>query len=116
MPRQDLLALDRVVTLTVEAEGEFVSGGHYVEGATTVTKTWARRRQSSGDLVLDAGGTRFDTPGTFYRVRWRRDLSIAQANNVQVEDHDMGKTFDAISILDQDRRRRFIDVKVAGST
>ena len=97
--------LDRLIVLSIEAEGTRDDQGHYVPGAVTDSSAWATRRDKTLDNIVEGGGDRAIAERA-YTVRWRADLAAAVPSRVKVTD---GVIFQVSNILEtEDRRRRFM--------
>ena len=104
---------DRIITLSIRAEGERNVHGEYIPGAVIASPTlWA--------TVVDSGSSDVETVGGVdvvqrkdFTVRWRRDALVAGPQRVAIVD-EYGHTFD-VETIDENtnpaNRRRFITLQ-----
>ena len=107
--------LDRRITVSVQAEGDYNDFGEFVEGATTALDVWAMRMDKTLSDVEEAGGTR-DQANRAWRVRWRPEIANAAASMVSVTDGAL--VFNVENIIEPARteRRRFLEIEGVTST
>ena len=108
------MALDRRITIKIEAIGTRDSNGTYIPGPVAEYPVWAERRSAGSSDQATSGG--FITQSAQnYIVRWFQALELADISLVEVED-EFGITWDADSVSPSDARRRLITLQVLRST
>jgi hypothetical protein len=108
------MALDRRITIKIEAFGTRDENGQYVPGAVTEYPVWAERR-AAGSSDQATGGGFVTVSAQNYGVRWFKALELADIALVAIED-EFGQTWDADSIAPNDARRRFINIQCLRTT
>ena len=101
-------ALDRRITLHLEAEGTRDDQGDYVPGPTTDYPVWARIVGAGSSDSATGEGSRINRISNFL-VRWFLALEQARVDRVTITD-EHGRTWNADTIGESDARRRALTV------
>ena len=108
------MALDREITIRIEAVGTRDNHGDYIPGPTTEYNVWAERSAAGSNDQPTSGG--FITVSVQnYTVRWFKELELANLALVEVED-EFGQIWDPDSIAAGDERRRLITLQCIRTT
>ena len=105
------MALDRRISLAVQALGAYNDHGEYEPGVTVTHEVWAEVSDKSAFREVNAEGTGFDALRR-YKVRWFNALDQARPDLVTVI--DAGDTYTVTNIVRQApnmRRRQWVYIE-----
>ena len=100
--------LNRVVTVSVEAEGTRDENGRYVPGPVTDYRVWAVQTAAGSTDYETSEGTRI-AQIVRWTIRYTAEIALARTDRVTITDEN-GFVWDPESIAESQRRRRYLDI------
>ena len=108
------MALDRVVTLHLEAEGTRDEDGNYIPGPTTDVRVWAQLVDGGESDSLTSGGV-IVVRRAVVTIRWRADVIDTPPSRMEFTD-DYNVRYNVETVQDFAARRRFISISATEAT
>ena len=100
------MPLDRLITLNLEAEGQFVRG-MYVPGPVTPVRVWAQRQTQGSVDEETSGGTRLRVVAGWI-IRYRRDVASHPIDRMTLTAE--GAEWNVEALNESDARRRTLEI------
>ena len=103
--------LDRLITLSILAEGMRDEHGEFQDGPVIFTgQVWARYDDVGSGQEISTGGLLRVVEYRNFIIRWRTDLTTTRSGNIGVTDED-NKGWAVTRVSEEDARRRFMQLE-----